>query len=423
MFFGRLLGRHSDISLRRQSFPYILWLLVFLAMPIWVSHQRPGWDAEVIVRAMRASAAGRDPYADDIEAEEKFHNRPPVAADATPPFSYVYPPLTLPLLRILSRFPLRLLETSYWLVYVAAILGQVWAGFWSVERSEQSFFLTLAPLAAFFPGLLADGTVLSGNLAPICYAAAVLTSIRGWRSNRWNWFYLAVLAASCIKPPFLSLLAIPVLSAKRQWIPAGLTAACGLFLFAIQPLLWPALFHNYTHSIQLMFTYDHDFGSSPSGLLGDALLSRGLAYYPASLVFYLCYATPIFVLLLILSRRYHHGVFPLTRWVPVLLTGVLLLNPRLVEYDTAPLFFPLALIGWRFLHARLESRASLICAALFIVPLNAAALINWHIHKLVSGPLLVFSFMIGCWELLYPLGETETLADDTVVAERSLALN
>ena len=66
------------------------------------------------------------------------------------------------------------------------------------------------------------------------------------------------------------------------------------------------------------------------------------------LIFYLCYAIPLFALLFALSRRYLQGSFTLRQWAPVLLVGVILFNPRILEYDVAPITLPLTLIAWRF---------------------------------------------------------------------------
>ncbi len=177
----------------------------------------------------------------------------------------------------------------------------------AVEDSERRYFIYFAPVAAFFPGLLANGTILGGNIAYILYALVLLAAVVGWRRGSWHWFYLAVLAASCVKAPLLSLVAIPVLSARRQWIPAGITTAAGAAFFAMQPLVWPTLFKHYLQAVELQFSYNHDFGSSPAGLFSEILtitasptLSPASSSMPAT-------RCPSSLVMLYLSRQFLRG--------------------------------------------------------------------------------------------------------------------
>jgi hypothetical protein len=221
-----------------------------------------------------------------------------------------------------------------------------------------------------------------------------------WRRNRWLWFYGAVLAASCVKAPLLSLVVIPVLLARRQWLPTAITTAISLALFAVQPLLWPTLFKHYLEAVELQFSFNRDFGCSPAGLFGEILASHGLPYSPGTWVFYLAYAIPLFATLFYLSRRFLRGDFSVERWIPVLLVGVILLNPRIMEYDAAPIALPLALIAWRFFRAFFQPGGTILCVALLFGLANAIAAVSWDVHKLVDGPLLVVFFAAGSWSLL-----------------------
>ena len=241
---------------------------------------------------------------------------------------------------------------------------------------------------------------MSGNIAYILYPVILAAAVLGWKHGRWSWFYAAVLAASCVKAPLLSLAVIPVLSARRQWVPAAAIVAAGAALFAMQPLIWPSLFRHYLQAVELQFSYNRDFGCSPAGLFSGVLFDHGLPYSPASMIFYLCYAVPLFALLLWLSREFLRGGFPLRQWAPVLLVGVILLNPRLIEYDVAPLAIPLALIGWRYLRSRMAVRTALLVAGLVFAVTNGLALLGWEVRKLVDGPLVVAVFAAGSWGLL-----------------------
>ncbi len=260
-----------------------------------------------------------------------------------------------------------------------------------------------------FPGLLESGVVLGGNIAYVLYPAVLLCAAVGWRRGDWRWFYAAVLAASCVKAPMLSLIAIPILSARRQWIPAGLTAVAGVALFAGQPLIWPTLFKNYLQAVDLQFLYNRDFGCSPAGLLSDILYTHNIPYSPAGLIFYLCYAVPLLALLWHLSRKYLDGDFSLAEWIPVLLVGVILLNPRIMEYDVAPLTLLMALIAWRFFARFTSTAKTIVCMAVLVVMTNGVAAFGWYVRKLVNGPLLILLFAAGCWMLLQP-ANAESLA-------------
>ena len=385
----------------------IVWLSVLIALPIWIHFELPGWDVRVYLNAIHALQAGRDPYADATAVQRAFHAQvlanPALALHTDPPWSYVYSPITLPLLRLIGLLPTWFSGTLYWFLYAAAALAQVWVCFTSTEGTERKPFLYLASVAVFFPGFLANGIILSGNIAFPLYALVMMTAVLGWRRGRWLWFYLAVIAASCVKAPMLSLIAIAPLSARKQWIPAGLTAAVSLGLFALQPVLWPSLFRHYLEAVELQFSYNRDFGCSPAGLFGELLTKHGHAYAPGSYLFYLAYAVPVFATLLILSGRFLRGEFPLTRWIPILLLGVLLLNPRIQEYDASPIALLLALIVWRFFAARTTTRKTVIWLALLFAITNALASVSWDVHKQVDGPLLVFLFVVGAWDLLRPM--------------------
>ncbi len=380
------------------------WLLVAISLPIWMHFEAPGWDVGVYVNAIRSLRAGHDPYADAMAVQRAFHAQmaaQPKSEHVDPPWSYVYAPITLPLLRLIGSFSFWLSGAIYWIAYAASALAQIWVGMSATEPEERRVFVFLAPVAAFFPGFLANAIILGGNIAYILYAVVLLAAVVAWRRGNWVWFYAAVFAASCVKAPMLSLVVIPVLSARRQWIPATVTSVASLGVFALQPVLWPTLFRHYLEAVELQFSYNLDFGYSPAGLFGEFLSKRGLSYSPATSIFYLAYAIPLFAFLVLLSRHYLRGEFPLTRWMPVLLSGVILLNPRILEYDVAPISLLLALIAWRFFAVHLSRRATIVALAALFAAANAVAAIGWDVHKWVGGPLLIVFFAAGCYNLLH----------------------
>ena len=398
---------HSRPTQSRRSRIVLLTLLVLTlaTIPVWAHFDNAGWDAQIYHKAVESIQQGHDPYADGIAAQRIAHTRDAGTPSPEGPFSYVYSPITLPLVRVVAAVPLWLATSVFWLCYVAGVLGELWFGVQALKGgkpSERNFFMAILPLAVFFPGFLACDTILSGNIAFMLYGLVLATAVLAWRRGDWRWFYLATLAASCVKAPLLSLLAIPVLSARRQWLPAGITAAAGVGLFIVQPLLWPTLFREYLQAVELQFSFNRDFGFSPAGLFSGVLFDHHLAYSPACTIFYALYAIPLFAFLLFLSRRYLRGDFTLAQWIPVLILGVILLNPRLIEYDAAPLALPAALIAWRFLAAIASPRRTILYFTLSFVAVNAIALTGWQIWKLTEGPLLVVLFAAGAYTLLRP---------------------
>ena len=393
-----------DLQTIRSRGVLILWILVLITLVVWAKLGGAGWDVDIYRAGMRSLRAGHDPYTDATSVQRIFHQQllanPKLLLTLDPPFSYVYSPITLPLLRLIGAIPGWLSGAVYYLLYLAAALAQVWVTFRAVERSERLCFRYLAPIAIFFPGFLANAAIMSGNIAYLLYAAVLLAAVLGWQRGIWRWFYIATLAASCVKAPLLSLVVIPVLSARRQWFAAAATGTAGLALFAMQPVFWPTLFRHYLEAVDLQFRFNRDFGCSPAGLFGDILYSHGIPYSPASMIFFLAYAIPLFTLLVYLSRLYLRGSFALAQWMPVMLVGVILLNPRIMEYDTAPIALPLALIAWRFFGRWTGPTQRIVWLSLLFLAANSVGSLSWSIRKLIDGPLLVLFFGAGVWNLL-----------------------
>lgn len=384
----------------RRSAVLILWILAFTALPVWTHFEPAGWDFKIYLSAVHSLHQGHDPYADATALQRLFHTQLALHPNAPPPFSYVYSPITLPLVKLFGSFPLWISAGSYWLCYLAGVFTQIWFGMQAPDQSERRVFVYLAPVACFFPGLLASDILLSGNIAYILYGAILAAAVWGWRRQQWGWFYLAILGASCFKAPLLSLVVIAVLSARRQWLGTCATTLVGLALFAVQPLIWSSLFKNYLEAVELQFSFNRDFGSSPAGLFSGILWDHHIPYSPACLLFFLAYAVPVFATLLYLSRRYLLGAFSIQQWAPVMLVGVILLNPRLIEYDLAPIALPLALIGWRFFASWGKPRLTLFLFGGTFLALNLIAGRGWLVWKLTEGPLLSLFFVAGCWRLI-----------------------
>jgi hypothetical protein len=375
----------------------IFWLCAIITAVTWffTPTSAADWDLHVYAKAIDSLRIGHDPYLDGIAIQRVFHAHLAEHPNAPPPFSYVYSPITLPLLRWLGRFPLQWVGGVYWLVYAGCAVAAVWVGMQGIELEERNVFMLLAPAAFFFPGLLENDVLLSGNIAYVIYGLIFVAAMIGWRRGQWVWFYLVAIAASCCKAPLLSVLAIPILSSRKEWWPACLSGACGVALFAVQPLLWPAAFQHYLTAVELQFSYNHDFSCSPAGLLADALYNV-IPYTVTSVAFYLFYAIPVFAILFYLSRRYLDGEFSFGQWMPVLLTGVILLNPRIMEYDVAAIALPMALIAWRAFARNNTLGRTFLEMSLFCAFINASARSDWRSAECL---LLVGLFAAGSWNL------------------------
>lgn len=385
--------------LAQRRIPRIFWSCAILAIVIWASvpGYDAGWDLRVYKAAIVSVRAGQDPYEDGMARQRVYHATKDQLPPGTPvPFTYVYSPITLPPLAWIGRLPLRLTATLYLAVYAISIVAAIWVGLWAVEDKEHLVFSLLAPAAVFFPGLLQTDVLFSGNLAYILQGGALLAAWNGWRKGRWLWFYLLVLLASCYKAPLLYLLAIPVLSTRRQWLPAALTGFLGVGFFAIQPRVWPVLFQHYLEAVELQFSYNHDFSASPAGLLANAFYNV-IPYKITSVIVYLLTVLLVAGILLVLRKRFLAGIFSLKQWVPFMLVGVALLNPRIMEYDVAPLTLMMALVAWRFFSriAATPMRRTIWMAASFAA-FNIGAAFAW---RWTEGILLTALFAAGSWDL------------------------
>jgi hypothetical protein len=391
-------------------------VLASVAILIWglVPGYVVGWDLHVYENALHALKAGHDPYLDGIAVQRVFHahlaehlaKQPP---DPTP-FTYVYSPLTLLFLRFVNLFPVVLSNTIYWILYGLGVLAVILIELQAVEASESRIFLVVAPLALFFPGLLQQDVLFSGNVAYLLYGLVLGATYIGWKRGQWSWFYWAVLFASCCKAPMLTLLAIPVLSARKQWMWTGVTAAAGLALFAMQPLVWPSLFQHYLEAVELQFSFNRDFSSSPAGVLTQAVYDH-VPYKLFSMGFYLFYAIPLALIMLYLSRRFFEGRFSLRQWIPVMLVGVILLNPRIMEYDVAPITIAMAIVMWRVFRRTGTDAGAIVGASLALCLLNWIARTDWRPTESVLLPAL---FAAGTWDLLTGRHAAHEAGDDVL---------
>jgi hypothetical protein len=328
----------------------LFWTAAVLALAAMAYAGAVGWDARGYWKAVQSVQHNSDPYAEDIVALQAFHQRLATNPAEPRPFVYVYSPLTLPLLRLLALFPGSFVGLLYAIAVALGAAIQFWAGFQMADQRERRWLMFVLPAVVFFPGLVTDDVILSGNVAYLLYGGILLGGTAGWKRGHWTWYYLAVLIASVFKTPFLAFLAFPVLIDARQWVRSSMTAIAGVLIFAAQARVWPALFREYLTSLLLVFDWLHDFGFGPASVLGLYLWRRGRpTATPTTILFVIC-AGVIGVVLLVLARHVREWNLPREAWVPVALVGTALLNPRVMKYDLAAITVPMVLIGGRALR-------------------------------------------------------------------------
>lgn len=316
-----------------------------------------GWDTQQCWTAIQSAGHGGSAYDGGIAALKAYDALPSHAAGSRQPVIYIYSPMTIPVLRWLALIPGWLLGTLYGCAVAAGFLLQLRAGYEMASETERRWLVFLLPFAVFFPGLLCDTTIVAENIAYPLYGLILAAAIPGWKRNKWLWFYAAVIAASIVKVPMLTLLAFPVLVGKRQWVPAGLAGAAGSLLAAVQPLLWPTQFQGYLLAVRLAFDEMHSFGFGPAGLLGNLLWAMRKPYAEAATLGYVAWAVALGALLLAMSYRIRRDPDLREMWIPVAWVGTVLLNPRVTFYDTATLTVPMLLIAWRAIVLNQELRA------------------------------------------------------------------
>jgi hypothetical protein len=289
-----------------------------------------------------------------------------------------YSPLfMIPTVGLAKLLPLWLTMALFGLAYFSGWLTQLWVGMQCATPDERRILCYVAPVIAFFPGLLISDVIVSGNLAYVLYGMMLAGAAWGWKRGRWNWFYLAVLAAACVKVHLLTMLAIPLLCGRRQWMRAVVTGATGLSLYALQSRIWPQAFHVYLNSLKQMSQSRRDFGCGPVGNLARILQRLGVPHEMPCILFYAIYAVVLFLLLLGLSRLYRERRICFESWAPVMLMGVVLLNPRIQSYDVAAVSLPMALVAWRSLRDDGKIRRPvLIGAAIVLLGLNVFLEVN-----------------------------------------------
>jgi hypothetical protein len=102
-------------------------------------------------------------------------------------------------------------------------------------------------------------------------------------------------------------------------------------------------------------------------------------------------------ILLLLRNRYLEGKLSKKQWLPLMLVGIALLNPRIMEYDVAPLTVVMALVAWRYFGQVTKTLSTrVIGISSSFAALNGYAVYAW---RFTEGVTLTALFFAGAWTL------------------------
>jgi hypothetical protein len=372
-----------------------IWLLV-LASSIFMAMALPfAGDAKVYENTVREVRSGISPYLSGIARLKTNH----AMHSQKRTMNYIYPPMTLPLIGALGWTPAWLRISAFWLFYASAIWFLLHTEERFLYKGERRVFLCISPLCVFFPGLLNDDFLLAGNIGLILYGIVCAVALWDWKHRQWKWFYLAVLLAFFFKAPMLTLLSIPVLTAAGEWLKAAITGFIGCSLFLLQGWIWPGTLHDYLQMMALEGSYNREFGFGPAGILAKTLLYNGVPFQTGYFIFYLVSACAIFLLLLSGSRHYLAGRISTRDWMPVLLIGVILLNPRIKQYDAEAVTLPMVILAWRALAARTAAKSLWIALGLALFAVGNILAAVAEAYDLVEMVLMTSLFAYSFWRL------------------------
>jgi len=233
------------------------------------SHPNAGqWDLNAYYFAGRAAAEGLSPY-----------DRPAGSA-AFPRWTvdFTYPPVTLPLFRLLGSLSYRGAYYTFLAAKLAALAGLVWLWTRQFVRGEADGVFCLICLLGFNGTVYAD--VLAGNIS-VFEQLALWLAFWGLLAGRVGCFCALVVAAACFKVQpivFLGLLWLAPGSVRRRigWL-AGSLLAFGLAHAAAYAAA-PGLVHGFAAQLRDL----REFG--PANPSTWALVQDAVARVRAELV-------------------------------------------------------------------------------------------------------------------------------------------
>ena len=322
------------------------------------------------------------------------------------PLFFLYPPAFLYFASVLSHLlPGGWGEPAYVVLEIASALALpiVLARYFF----RQPWLGPLMAILLFFasPRFTGALALCSMNVATILYCLAFVGAIPGLRRNRWRWFYLAVFLAASIKITFLALLLLPLLAGRRQWLRS---IACGVGVVAanlLEKVLIPTLYGGYQWSLQQGILAQQQFGYGVFGIVASyhhkQRTGAGLAAYVVAGVMALLVLGSMFLLKRRLARNARetgaNDPDVNGQWLALVVTAIILVNPRVMQYD-----IDIALLAgfvlWVYV---LRARRLLVLMTMLFLPSLVVpyVVLNPHLHGIYSSLLVVAGFGMGCWRL------------------------
>lgn len=341
------------------------------------------WDARVYAKALFSWSAGLDPYA--------FGTYVPGRT-----FLFVSPPVFLYLMALTRHLvPGHL---GFWVYLAASVAATLAIPAILAKYYLRSSWFT-APLCllvfCFQPNHHGLQALLTGNVTNLLYAFVLLGAVPGLRSERWRWFYAALVLSGLIKPMFLSFLLLPLFAGKRQWLQSCAAAATVIAGYAIQVFGMRSLYRAFQRNV---YTQIFEHGDAGFGLLAQSRL-HGHRIPVFRRLGSMAEAGLLILALLVLvgisywgkTRRKQEALF-----VPGLLVMAVLCNPRIQAYDAdvsvLPAIFIVIEICRRLPQNRWKAFWIGVPATLFWVQVGNQA-------DTADCYLLVFAVLLACWEV------------------------
>ncbi|HYR51060.1 MAG TPA: glycosyltransferase family 87 protein [Candidatus Dormibacteraeota bacterium] len=317
-------GGIGTVGRRVLELAVLVLLLAIAIGTVRLSLNRP-WDTETYWYAAVAQSQGLNPYdKQDLS----------LLAHRDVGMGFLYPPITLPLFKTLTLWPV-LEAAEIWAIAKVAllfVLVQLWRSRFTVRTNP--FLLEMAAVFGYNAAALWD--IKTGNIAileQLLLWAGLAAFLGGHRRRFAAW----VVAASLFKLTpivFLALLLIPTQTGRRDWkLALGALGVWAALVF-LPALVGPAWCRAYLHSLPA----ERPWGTASPSALGliDMLLAEHTKPLAApswrALAIWLSYA----VLLLAFSaqhiKRLWKGQNPL-ECVSVAAILYALLAPRMMAYS------------------------------------------------------------------------------------------
>jgi hypothetical protein len=401
-------------------------LFIGLALLHWYFHQaewHDGWleDVPVYARAVHEWLAGSNPYSSSLA-----------------PLYFLYPPFFLFMAGLISH-----LLPSNWgpSVYIGFNVAATCALPLVLARYyfRRPWLGPLFALLLFFasPGFTGVRAFCTMNISSFLYCLAFVAAVPGLRRNRWQWLYLAVMLAAMIKITFLALLLLPLLAGRRQWLRSVACAASVVAGNLIEMALWPGLYGGYRWSLQQGILTERAYGYGVFGILATYHHRQRSGVGIAPYAVFLLMAAVVVILMFILRRRLEcaEDLSSNGTWLALVVTAVILVNPRNMQYDVDIALFATYVL-WIY---ALRTRHLLLWMVLLFAPSLAVPkiVLNPHMQGIYSTCLVMAVFALAYWRLWQeagseppvspcvepPLAESHSIEPPLVVSVQSASPN